>query len=291
MQIFEYDMFKDIDETTLTEISEVIKPAKPGDKLILNIASYGGEIFMALGIIDLISNKSLITECNVLGLAASAAAVIALSCDRVNMAATSSMMLHSAWQDSGEADAGVDRCNELQLEIIHKRNNAIDGKELFSKDNWYSAEDCYNLGLCDNIYFNNIDFISARYCASLKRRIYNMEEIKTNELIEQVTEEQKDGEEVKAEDSSENVTMVDLIEKLAERVEELENRLNALSQPVAEVEDEPVAECADNSEQERMNAIMKNICKPQACAAIGATPCNKPKVYKVNNSLLRSMGD
>lgn len=290
MQVFEYDMFKDIDDTTLAEISEIIKPAQPGDKLILNIASYGGELFMALGIIDLISNKSLTTECNILGLAASAAAVIALSCDRVNMAATSSMMLHSAWQDSGEDDAGVDRCNELQLEIIHKRNNAIDGKELFSKDSWFSAEDCYKLGLCDNIYFNNIDFISARYCASLKKRIYNMQDIKTDELIEQVTEEQK-GEEAKAEDSSENVGVVDLIEKLAERVVELESRLNALSQPAAEVEEEPVAECADNSEQERMNAIMKNICKPQACAAIGATPCNRPRVYRVNSSLLRSMGD
>lgn len=300
--MFEYDMFSDITDCTLKEINELLKDSEPGDKLTLNIASYGGEIFMALGIIDLLKSKEIITECNVLGLAASSAALIALSCQTVNMTPNSSLMLHSAWNDSGEIDEGIKRCNAVQLDIIHKRNQALN-EDLFNQDNWFSAEDCLKLGLCDNITIANFTNLMARYCASLRGKDMQkfksemtteeiIEEVKKEESMEQAEEAPIEEKEVEAEQAQEEmpseVSLMDVIEKLAERVAELERRLN---EPAMEskCDEEPKSECSP--EQERLNAVMQNLCKLQSRVAIGDTPKPQATVHKVNKSFLRMMGD
>lgn len=296
----EFDFFTDIDAWSLNELRAAIDGMQPGDDLVLNIASYGGEIFMALAMIDLIRSKGLRTTCNVFGLAASSAAILALSCDTVNMTPNSSMLLHSAWQDSGEVDEGIKRCNTKQLEIIQKRCPQL-GEELFTCDHWYSADECERLGLCDAITVNSYNAIACRYCAALQAKESTMEDVKQNETIEQEKEqpqqEKPEAEEAMPEEQpKQDASVVDVLEQLSQRNAALEQRVEALEQRIAEMQQPavvaPAAECGSSDEKERLNAIIQTLTKPQAALAVGATPATRPAaVYKPNKEMLKAFCD
>ena len=301
----EFDFFTDIDAWSLNELRAAIYDMQPGDDLVLNIASYGGEIFMALAMIDLIRSKGLHTTCNIFGLAASSAAILALSCDTVNMTPNSSMLLHSAWQDSGEVDEGIKRCNTKQLEIIQKRCPQL-GEELFTCDHWYSADECERLGLCDAITVDSYNAIACRYCAALQAKESTMEDVKQNEAIEQEKEPQEKPEAEEAmpeEQLQQDASVVDVLEQLSQRnaaLEQrnaaLEQRVEALEQRIAEMQQPavvaPAAECGSSDEKERLNAIIQTLTKPQAALAVGAIPATRPAaVYKPNKEMLKAFCD
>lgn len=181
------NIFEDISAATLARVSNLLESVKDGDDLELNICSYGGLILDTFGIIDLIQSKHLKTTANIVGFAASAAAILALSCDVVTMSSLGSLMIHSAWSESELADSndpGIKRCNQVQLQIINKRCKAINDKTL-KQDHWYSADECLELGLIDKIQ-NNSTIINAFY-AKLKSEVLPMDE-KVQEVVENIKE-------------------------------------------------------------------------------------------------------
>ena len=179
------NIFEDITPYTLSKISSILENVDNGDDLELNIASYGGEILPTISIIDLIKSKDLKTTANIVGFAASAAAILALSCDIVTMSSLGSLMIHSAWSEMSDSDdPGIKRCNQVQLQIINKRCKAISDKTL-KQDNWYNANECLKLGLIDNIQ-DNSTIINAVY-AKLKSEVLPMDE-KVQEVVESIKE-------------------------------------------------------------------------------------------------------
>lgn len=179
------NIFEDITPYTLSKVSSILESVKDGDDLELNIASYGGQILPTISIIDLIKSKNLKTTANIVGFAASAAAILALSCDVVTMSSLGSLMIHSAWSEMSDSDdPGIKRCNQVQLQIINKRCKAISDKTL-KHDNWYNANECLKLGLIDNIQDNSA-IINAFY-AKLKSEVLPMDE-KVQEVVENIKE-------------------------------------------------------------------------------------------------------
>lgn len=181
------NIFEDITPYTLSKVSSILESVKDGDDLELNIASYGGQILPTISIIDLIQSKHLKTTANIVGFAASAAAILALSCDVVTMSSLGSLMIHSAWSESELADSddpGIRRCNQVQLQIINKRCKAINDKTL-KQDHWYSAYDCLKLGLIDKIQ-NDSTIINAFY-AKVRSEVLPMDE-KVQEVVENIKE-------------------------------------------------------------------------------------------------------
>lgn len=179
------NIFEDITPYTLSKVSSILESVKDGDDLELNIASYGGQILPTISIIDLIKSKNLKTTANIVGFAASAAAILALSCDVVTMSSLGSLMIHSAWSEMSDSDdPGIKRCNQVQLQIINKRCKAISDKTL-KQDNWYNANECLKLGLIDNIQ-DNSTIINAFY-AKLKSEVLPMDE-KVQEVVENIKE-------------------------------------------------------------------------------------------------------
>lgn len=285
--MFVCDIFEDIDDFVLRRISNQLRAVPDNETLEINICSYGGEIFMALALIDVINAKHLKTICNIYGLAASSAAVIALSCDKVTMTRNGSMMIHSAFTPGNSApDAGVDTCNARQLAIINKRCAAINIKSL-KKDNWFNADQALKLGLIDEIKDNTnkeIEAMCDKYIASISinksiKGELEMDEMK-KEVIEELTEEKEE-----ESPQAEEVSLVDIVEQLAERVSALEAALEQLKgEPQAEEspkEDEP----KDDEMQARLNALYKSVCRPKSCASLGATPATIEKTYKLDSKL------
>lgn len=301
------NIFEDITPYTLSKVSSILESVKDGDDLELNIASYGGELLPAISIIDLIQSKHLKTTANIVGFAASAAAILALSCDVVTMSSLGSLMIHSAWSEMSDSDnPGIKRCNQVQLQIINKRCKAISDKTL-KQDNWYNANECLKLGLIDNIQDNSA-IINAFY-AKLKSEVLPMDE-KVQEVVENIKELVESGdvspetasdvveelhEDVKvetpvAEESTESMDdekandhdLLEVIEKLTEEVMNLKARVLALEDVGTKgvVEEEPKAEVGCNESEDekiknRINNIYNSITMPQAVVA------NAPKAKNV----------
>lgn len=311
------NIFEDITPYTLSKISSILENVDNGDDLELNIASYGGEILPTISIIDLIKSKDLKTTANIVGFAASAAAILALSCDVVTMSSLGSLMIHSAWSEMTDSDdPGIKRCNQVQLQIINKRCKAISDKTL-KQDNWYNANECLKLGLIDNIQ-DNSTIINAFY-AKLKSEVLPMDE-KVQEVIENIKELVESGdvspetasdvveelhEDVKVEtpvaeelsgDSKEMPTeepvkddhdLLEVIEKLTEEVMNLKSRVLALEGVnVKETVDEEVkaesngGASEDEKIKNRINNIYNSITMPQAVVA--NAPKAKNVVHKVD---------
>ena len=307
------NIFEDISAATLARVSNLLESVKDGDDLELNICSYGGLILDTFGIIDLIQSKHLKTTANIVGFAASAAAILALSCDVVTMSSLGSLMIHSAWSESELADSndpGIKRCNQVQLQIINKRCKAINDKTL-KQDHWYSADECLELGLIDKIQ-NNSTIINAFY-AKLKSEVLPMDE-KVQEVVENIKELVESGdvspetasdvveelhedvkvtetpvaEEAPVEEKPNDHDLLEVIEKLTEEVMNLKARVLALEDVGTKetVSDEEVKaevgcnESEDDKIKNRINNIYNSITMPQA--VIANAPKAKNVVQKVD---------
>lgn len=281
MSEFTINVLDEITCETLQSILQMLKEHPDATNINLNISSYGGEVMVAFAIIDALSQYH--TTANVLGFACSAAAILALSCDEVSMSEHASMMIHSAWNEYHDAeDPGIKRCNALQLEIIRKRCPEYTAEMLIT-DKWLSADECFKLGLTDNININDdVDYAATcmRYAAKLDKLSYRrpiMNEIKIDEVLEEVKEDQENAEskaeeeapvedEPKAEEMpEEKPDLIDVVEKLAEKINELEARLKCLEEPMEDTQ-EPKAD--DDSEENRINNLYKAICKPSAAVPV-----------------------
>lgn len=303
------ELFSDITSQTLADIYNKTKDLEDGSHVELNICSYGGLILDTVGIIDILSRFK--TTANIVGFAASAAAILALSCDVVTMSSLGSLMIHSAWSEMSDSDdPGIKRCNQVQLQIINKRCKAISDKTL-KQDNWYNANECLKLGLIDNIQ-DNSTIINAFY-AKLKSEVLPMDE-KVQEVVENIKELVESGdvspetasdvveelhEDVKVETpvaeempseepAKDDHDLLEVIEKLTEEVMNLKARVLALEDVGAkEMVDEPTSvdeevkaevgcnESEDEKVKARINYIYNSITMPQAVVA------NAPKAKKV----------
>lgn len=287
------DIFDDIKSETLKYVVKATENLPDGADVDIRIASYGGELLPTISIIETL--KRLHTKANIIGFACSASAILAISCEEVTMSENGSMLLHSAWSDDADFnDPGINRCNEVQMNIIKTRCPEFDSK-LLNTDTWLSSEQCLELGLIDSIYIddNSFDYVALckKYAAKLST-IYNKESImqddKVNEVIEEVKEEVSENQ-VTEVTPEEKHDIIEVIEKLTEEVNALKARVQALETPTDDAKEEEVqAECSD-PEQDRINNIYKNLVAPQASVAIGSPKASCEKVvHKVNYKQFKS---
>ena len=252
-----FEIFDDLTSETFSDIYHATQDLPDGATVELVINSYGGLILDTISIIETL--KRFHTKANVIGFACSAAAILAISCDECIMSENASLLVHSAWNEMSDADdPGIKRCNELQLSIIKNRCPEFDPKDI-QKDTWLSAEECLKLNLVDNIY--NITTPTSN-------KENNMEDIKVNEIVEDVKEDVAE-QNMPVDDHD----LIDVIEKLTEEVNALKARVVALEEVKEEKVEEKVeaeATCGDDPNKERINNIYKNIMMPQACVSIGA---------------------
>ena len=282
-------IFSDIDETTLDALVARLADVPDGEDVTLQVCSAGGYIFYAFGIIDYLKARHFALTAEILGMAASAAALIAISCDRVKMCEYASLMLHGAYSlGVGADDPGIQRANATQLAIIHKRCPDFD-EALLDKDNWFSAARAKELGFADEIIAdaNAISAICDGYLALMKSKLSAEEAVVMNEekkedaIIEEKPVNECGDKDVKAEDVSPD----DLIEKLVERLDEIEHRLAVLEGEGKRADDELGD---DNKEDD--GAIMnrrKELYAKLTQSAVSAVPAKAnakpaPKASKLN---------
>lgn len=146
------------DNVSPNQVEEALN-SSDGD-VEVDIASGGGSVFAASEIYTMLKAYSGKVVVNIQGLAASAASVIAMAGDEINMSPTSQMMIHKASTISmGNAD---DFAHDSKMLDVTDQSivNAYEAKTGMDRDNilqlmanetWMTAQDAVDKGFADNI--------------------------------------------------------------------------------------------------------------------------------------------
>lgn len=230
-------------------------------RYILNINSPGGDPFAAFAIHDFIKAKGIKVTARIYGHAASAAAIIACACDRVEMGELSHLMIHNAY---GGGDQGLlDSLNAKQSEVFSARTGKSKGAitKLMDAETWMDAKTAKAEGFADSIIKELA--IAATYKASYMEQAETKveettaEEVKVEETAVETTEtEQTEEVEQVIEVSTADAIQAAITGKLKAKVsvgKELRSQLSAAIAEVKEVKakaDEAISEAEGLKEKQ-----------------------------------------
>lgn len=131
------------------------------------INSPGGDCFAASEIYTALKEHKGKVTVKINGIAASAASVIAMSGDMVEMSPTSMLMIHNPsmllYGEASELEQGIDFLNEVKESIInaYQLKTGLSRSKLshlMNNETWMNANAAHDLGFCDKImYTDNTD--------------------------------------------------------------------------------------------------------------------------------------
>lgn len=245
-----YILVNDIDESEARLMFAWINGLPEKANATIEILSHGGLCFAGTGIAQKIieaQSRGIVFTAKVYGIVASAASDIALACNRIAMAMGSQLMIHSAWNEFLDPnDPGIQRANESQLALIHRKLPSYTAEDL-KQDRWLNAEEAVKLGVCDE-YINMSEVmatfqkVAARYTLgglnmkTEKKVNAEVEAVKAEAPCMENNEEQKREDEPKALDD--DAMTIDVLEQMAQRLEKIEERLAALEGEGKKADDE-----------------------------------------------------
>ena len=134
------------------------------DNLVLNIASGGGDVFAASEIYTMLRSSDKNVVVNIQGLAASAASVIAMAGDTVNISPTAQIMIHQASvgvqgnANDMEHTATVLSSIDQSIANAYEQKtgmNSADLLNMMAQETWLSASEAVDKGFADSIMFQN----------------------------------------------------------------------------------------------------------------------------------------
>jgi len=149
------------DEVTPKLIDEELKALGGIETLNVHINSGGGNVFAAQAIYSIVKRHPAQTKnAYIDGLAASAASLIPMACDKVYMPSNAMMMIHNPWAWTGgnaselrkTADI-LDGVREAMLNVYEEKTGQE--KETLAKllddETWMTAEEALSMGFADEI--------------------------------------------------------------------------------------------------------------------------------------------
>ena len=300
-----YILINDIDETEARLMFAWINGLPENANATIEILSHGGLCFAGTGIAQKIieaQSRGIVFTAKVYGIVASAASDIALACNRIAMAMGAQLMIHSAWNEFLDAeDIGIQRANEAQLALIHRKLPNYTAEDL-KQDRWLNAEEAVKLGVCDE-YINMTDVMATfRKVAARYNTLGGLDMKKTEKLnaeveavkaeapcIEEKKDEEKKDEEMKAMDD--DIMTIDVMERIVQRLDEIEKRLGVLEGEGKKADDEGASDGAENGDQiaARLNQLYARLSGGKADEKpVVATTGKVSKQAKIEASFERS---
>ena len=295
-----YILINDIDETEAKQMFAWINGLPEKANATIEILSHGGLCFAGTGIAQKIieaQSRGIVFTAKVYGIVASAASDIALACNRIAMAMGAQLMIHSAWNPYLDAeDVGIQRANEAQLALIHRKLPDYTMEDL-KQDRWLNAEEAVKLGVCDE-YINMSDVMATfrKVAARYTLGGLNMKKTeKVNAEVEAVKaeapcmeNEQKKDEEPKALDD--DIMTIDVMERIVQRLDEIEKRLEVLEGEGKKADDEGASDGAENGDQiaARLNQLYAKLTEKPVVANISGNNASASKKTKMEASFERS---
>ncbi len=134
------------------------------EEIVLDVASNGGDVFSASEIYTMLKSSGKNIVVNIQGLAASAASVISMAGNTVNISPTAQLMIHKASViGAGNADDfeheakvlnGIDEsiASAYELKTGMKQEDLL---QMMAIETWLNAKEAVDKGFADNIMFSN----------------------------------------------------------------------------------------------------------------------------------------
>jgi ATP-dependent protease ClpP protease subunit len=185
-----YDWFE-IPATSPGKVNSVINKAN-GEEIEVVINSGGGSVFAGSEIYTVLKGYKGKTTGKIVGIAASAASVIAMGVDELQISPTAQIMIHraSTYSDGNKEEMqkavnmldGIDKsiANAYMLKTGISKEKLI---SMMSKETWLTAEKAIELGFADKIMFQE----ETQAVASI-----NSSGLLPKEVIEKVRNQLKD---------------------------------------------------------------------------------------------------
>jgi ATP-dependent protease ClpP protease subunit len=164
-----YDWFG-MDATSPRKVSNDMGQVILGERLDVEINSGGGEMFAGSEIYSLLKNYAGNVNVQIVGLAASAASVIAMAGDSIFMAPTAQLMIHNVQSRA----AGDYRDMEQSAELLKNLNTSIANAyqlktgmdqqallDLMDQETWMNAQQAKDKGFVDGIMFDSGGVLTA----------------------------------------------------------------------------------------------------------------------------------
>lgn len=129
-----------------------------GEDIVVNINSPGGDVFEGIAIYNLLRDHDGEVTVRVLGAAMSAASVIAMAGDRIEIGRAASMMVHNIWMiavgnrnDLREAADTLEPLDEALASVYAARTGLKKAEvaKLMDKESWFTGEQAITDGFAD----------------------------------------------------------------------------------------------------------------------------------------------
>lgn len=135
-----------------SEVAEQIIALGDLASLTVRINSYGGDAYAGLALHNVLRGLSYPTVARVDGLAASAASLIAVGCQTVQVSRAALMMIHEAYTFGDEAQA--ERLNAALVEAYTSRPgvDADAVRAAMAAETWLTPDEAVAMGLADEVY-------------------------------------------------------------------------------------------------------------------------------------------
>lgn len=130
------------------------------------INSPGGNVFAAAEIYTMLKEYAGKVTVRIASLAASAASVIAMAGEKIQMSPTALMMIHDpstmAWGNAADMQKAIDTLNAVKDSIINAyaaKTNMRRSKiaELMENETWMDARKALDLGFCDEVLYTGAE--------------------------------------------------------------------------------------------------------------------------------------
>lgn len=168
----EVDIYSDIGfwGVTAAGFKAALKGLGELQTLTVNINSPGGDVFDGIAIYnDLLAHPAEVTV-RVTGLAASAASVIAMAGDRLEVADNAFLMIHNAWtvamgdhRDMRQTADVLEKINFKLVQTYAKRSGQDENeiREMMDEETWLDGDTAVSLGLADAVFENESSDVEA----------------------------------------------------------------------------------------------------------------------------------
>ncbi len=218
-----YDWFG-IEATSPKKVSDLIEEAN-GEELEVEINSGGGSVTAGSEIYTALRSYKGNTKGTIVGIAASAASVIAMGCKHLSMSPTGQLMIHnsSTWAEGDYREmqhtADVLKTVNETIANAYRLRTGKTEEELFAlmdKETWMTAKKAKELGFIDSVMFEDENQFVANFNNSelLPPEVVN----KVLNIIANEVNEESEDEEIETDDTNQN--QIDLVKaKLALEIE------------------------------------------------------------------------
>jgi len=158
-----YDWFE-IEATSPKKVNDLLKQCESNEDLEVEINSGGGSVFAGSEIYTALKGYKGNVTIKIVGLAASAASVIAMAGNKILMSPTAQMMIHNASASVGgdyrdmEHSAGVLKNINTSIANAYKLKTGMDQEELLTlmdSETWLTPQQALEKQFIDEVMFQN----------------------------------------------------------------------------------------------------------------------------------------